>query len=322
MPPKTITFAIPFYSNTDYLLTAIESVRNQTYPDWSIVVCDDCGPNPEAEERVEALRDPRIRYIRYSENLGLGGNWNRCLREAKGDLINILHADDRLFPHYAQTMIDAHTEWPDAVGTWCQSEIINSKGETVFSFPDYYKTWLAPMKEPYVLRGEQALEALFRGNFIMCPTLCFKVAKLGGRRFSQRWTFVLDLDFVTRLLLDGETLVGLPSVALSYRRHSEMQTVKLTDNLRRFREELSFYVQHYHMALQRQSWQVAKVTARRRILRLHYLYRILEDVFRGEFGRLKEKIKFAPQMLLEPIEALPAPAAEVFAEPAEERRAA
>ena len=48
---------------------------------------------------------------------------------------------------------------------------------------------------------------------------------------------VLDLDFFTRILLDGGTMVGLPAVAYAYRRHAENATSQYTESLLRFEEE-------------------------------------------------------------------------------------
>src|SRR5215217_6183588 len=111
-PGPAITFAIPYYSNADYLLEAVASVRAQTIDDWELLVVDDAGPEP-AGERVDALGDPRIRYIRNTSNLGLAGNWNECVRLARAPLVNVVHADDRLYSTYAEHVLDAADRHPD-----------------------------------------------------------------------------------------------------------------------------------------------------------------------------------------------------------------
>ena len=49
------------------------------------------------------------------------------------------------------------------------------------------------------------------GDFIMCPTVCYRRSRLPAERFRADWRMVLDLDFFTRILLGGGTMVGLPS---------------------------------------------------------------------------------------------------------------
>jgi hypothetical protein len=129
-----------------------------------------------------------------------------------------------------------------------------------------------------VLRGEPAVCALARGNFIMCPTLCYRRSVLQGRRFSGRWQFVQDLDFTTRLLMDGDTLIGLPCQAYAYRRHAENATSKYTANLYRFAEERAFLDELSALSAER-SWSAAARTARHKtIIKLHLIVRALRDL--------------------------------------------
>src|SRR4051812_10332837 len=103
---EPLTIAIPFYKGHDYLRRAIESVLRQSSPDWRLVVCDD-GPEPGTAELVAGFDDPRIRYEQNARNLGMAGNWNRCLDLATTDLVNLLHNDDELLPNYVAEMLAA-----------------------------------------------------------------------------------------------------------------------------------------------------------------------------------------------------------------------
>ena len=75
-----------------------------------------------------------------------------------------------------------------------------------------------------VLKGSEALRVVMAGNFIMCPTLCLQKSVVGDRRFSNEWRQVQDLEFTSRLLMDGEELVGARETAYAYRRHPENAT--------------------------------------------------------------------------------------------------
>ena len=66
------------------------------------------------------------------------------------------------------------------------------------------------------------------GDFIMCPTVCYRRSRLPAERFRAEWRQVLDLDFFTRILLAGGTMVGLPTSAYAYRRHAENATARQT----------------------------------------------------------------------------------------------
>src|SRR5262249_34364804 len=147
-------------------------------------------------------------------NLGMVGNWNRCLDLAETDLVTLLHADDELRPDYTDVMLQAAQAHPEAAAFFCQADIIDERGRCRFSFPDWFKRRLVPNRHgTVILRGEPALRALLRGNFIMCPTLCYRKCIVGNRRFIGAWRFAQDMYLTTQLLMEGETLIGLPQVA-------------------------------------------------------------------------------------------------------------
>src|SRR5215210_3080625 len=141
-----LTVAIPFYKGHGYLRLAIESVLRQTSPDWRLVVCDD-GPDPGTRELVESCRDPRVRYLRNERNLGMAGNWNRCLEVADTDLVNLLHNDDELLPNYVEVMQQAGREYPAAAAFFCRAKVVDAAGRPSFSVVDSVKRFLQPRAE-------------------------------------------------------------------------------------------------------------------------------------------------------------------------------
>ena len=276
-----ITFAIPYYSGIEYLRAAIASVQAQTRDDWECIVVDDAGPE-SAAAAVLALDDPRVRYERNPENLGLGGNWNRCLALATAPLVTLLHADDELRPGYADAVIRAHAAHPDALAVYTRAEVIGTDGTPVFSFPDRVKRVVEGRASgPTVVAGEPGLERLLHGQFIFCPTLCYRRAALAPDPFSPSWRMVLDLAFLAGALLDGARLVGIADPLYAYRRHDASQTATLTASTERFDEEIAIYDEIATRA-ERQGWYRAASTARsKRIIRLHLGYRIVGDLLHG-----------------------------------------
>jgi glycosyltransferase involved in cell wall biosynthesis len=276
-----LTIAIPFYRGRAFLRQAIASVLRQRNPAWRLLVCDDCGPEQGIAELVKGHDDPRIRYHRNERNLGMAANWNRCLDLADTDLVNLLHADDELLDNYADVMLRAAARHPRAVAFFCGARVIDERGRERFSFPDFVKRFLVPRANGALgLEGRTALETLLRGDFIMCPTVCYRKSVLGPRRFATAWQQVQDLELFTRLLLEGETLVGLPDRAYAYRRHPANATALNTHTLLRFEEEARLYDQLAGAAAERR-WAVAERLARGKwIIKLHLLYRAAADLLR------------------------------------------
>ncbi|MBW2668255.1 MAG: hypothetical protein JRE13_18340 [Deltaproteobacteria bacterium] len=165
-----------------------------------------------------------------------------------------------------------------------------------FSFADSIKRVFVPSGgEEVVLEGRTAVRALMRGNFIMCPTLCYRQSALAGERFSPDWKQVQDLEFTTRLLMDGHRLVGAREEAYAYRRHAQATTSLQSDSLLRFDEEFRLF----ECVAQRADslgWEdVARVSRRKAIVRLHLGYRAVADTLRLQPGRALEKLRFLLQ---------------------------
>ncbi len=108
--------------------------------------------------------------------------------------------------------------------------------------------------------------------------MCYRRSALGGRRFDPRWQFVLDLEFFARLLLDGETLLGLPVVAYAYRRHGDSATAQQTKNLHRFVEEIEIYECLADIGKLRGFPELESVGRRKRIVGLNLAYCAAKDL--------------------------------------------
>ena len=129
-----------------------------------------------------------------------------------------------------------------------------------------------------MLRGEASLRILMAGNFIMCPTLCLRRSVIGSRRFSDRWHQVQDLEFTSRLLMEGECLVGSRRVGYAYRRHPGNATALQSESLLRFEEEFALFEGVAGRAREIGWERAARVAQRSSIVKLHLLYRTLRDL--------------------------------------------
>jgi len=271
-----LALAVPYYAGLDYLGEALESARAQRDEAWTLTVVDDSPEKRGARELVESLGDPRVSYLANPGTLGMVPCWNRCLEVAEGELVTLLHADDRLLPDYVDTMKSLAAAHPEAVALFCAAETIDARGARRFSLQDDVKRFLVPRGSgDVVLAGEHGLRALMRGNFVVCPTLCWRRAKLGERRFDPRWKQVQDLDLLARLLFDDETIAGSRTSSYSYRRHAANTTAKQTESLLRFEEEFALFERIARSADGRGWKSAARVSRRKTILRLHLAWRAL-----------------------------------------------
>lgn len=90
-----ISIVLPTYNRSTILLQTIDSIRNQSFENYELLVWDDCSPD-DTKEKVLAINDDRIIYHRNEERLGYGRNLQSCSKEASGEIIFLMADDDLL----------------------------------------------------------------------------------------------------------------------------------------------------------------------------------------------------------------------------------
>lgn len=93
-----VSVIIPLYNKAPLVLRALRSIAAQTLDDFEVIVVDD-GSTDDGPETVELFSDSRVRLVRQ-ENAGPGAARNRGLREARGEMVAFLDADDEWLPNY------------------------------------------------------------------------------------------------------------------------------------------------------------------------------------------------------------------------------
>ena len=110
----TVEITMPFYGDPALFKLAVESVLHQSDADWRLLVVDDRYPDRAPGEWVRSLDDPRISYTRNEANLGVSGNFRRCIELASGPYVTMMGCDDLLLEGYVERMHELYRRHPDA----------------------------------------------------------------------------------------------------------------------------------------------------------------------------------------------------------------
>jgi glycosyltransferase involved in cell wall biosynthesis len=102
--PK-VSVIIPTYNCVQYIRGAIDSVLNQTFKDIEIIVVDDGSSDNTRDELTPLIKDNVITYL-YQDNKGAASARNHGIREAKGNYIAFLDADDRFLPQMIERCVE------------------------------------------------------------------------------------------------------------------------------------------------------------------------------------------------------------------------
>lgn len=293
---------IPYFNNAHYLKETLKSLVEQTDAGWNVVVLDDsivAADSTGAIECVRQMHDSRITYQKNPANLGLARNWNQGIELAQqSEFLVILHADDLLLPDYVKEMRALALRYPEATGCFCQTEIIGTRGNSVFSFVDWYKKRLIPKCNEVVLNGLQGSVQLISGNFVFCPTLCYRISKLAKVRFREDLKMVMDFELILRVLFEGGTWVGYNKHPLfQYRRHKTNTTLALTRDLIRFREESGMYLSLAEN-LEKAGYRKEAIRARkRRVVLLNLGFQMFKSLFTLQVIPLKRETQLFLELL-------------------------
>ncbi|WP_046758389.1 glycosyltransferase family 2 protein [Kordia jejudonensis] len=181
---------IPLYNKAMYIQETIESVLQQRFTDFEIIVVNDASTD-ESVQLVKNISDPRISIIENPQNLGLSATRNVGISHASGTVIALLDADDIWLPNYLKTIKHLYETFPEAslYGTdyseiYTSNEAIAPKKNissalkgTAFVVPDFFEAnMFQPIFNPSCLAFKKSICS--DGNF-----------------FNPKITFSEDIDF-------------------------------------------------------------------------------------------------------------------------------
>lgn len=202
-PAVTVLMAV--YNGLPFLKESLESVFNQTFSDFELLVIDDASTDGSAE-LLSSLTDPRVRVLTNEKNVGLAASLNRGLSEARGSLIARMDADDVCSPNRLQTQYDFMQKKPH-IGV-CGALI------------QIYETG---QKIPYYRNNDTLRAYLLFNCCVAHPVVMYRkdvILSVGG--YNESMPPAEDYDLWSRLLLERTVqFANIPEVLLRYRSHSD-----------------------------------------------------------------------------------------------------
>jgi glycosyltransferase involved in cell wall biosynthesis len=188
--PK-VSICIPTYNTARYLPFAIDSVLQQAYTDFELVICDD-GSTDNTPEICGSYDDARIRYIRLAGKSGQAGNFNRCLKEARSELVTILHADDYLLPGFLEDRVGRLDRDPELGFVFGAVRVVDADGAEI--------SINNPWPEDRIFGRGELLRSLLQGCILSPPSLMLRLAaaeRVGPFRTDLTWGH--DWEWALRL---------------------------------------------------------------------------------------------------------------------------
>jgi glycosyltransferase involved in cell wall biosynthesis len=196
---------MPAYNAEKYIGEAIESVLNQTFTDFELIVIND-GSTDRTEDVILSFSDPRIRYIKNEKNIGVSATRNKCIDLATGKYCALLDADDISLPQRFETQLRFFETHPDYVlcGSWAY--IIDNggtrTGEIKFIDSDNL------LKISYLF-----------SNALMNPSIMLRTEILKEFKYHPEFLATGDLELWLRIVNAGLKIANIPKFLIKYRWH-------------------------------------------------------------------------------------------------------
>lgn len=193
-----VSIVIPAYNAARYIDETIQSVLRQTYPNWEVIVVDDCS----TDDTRSILRhycdmDTRIHMIAQEKNAGVAEARNRGLEAAQGSWVALLDSDDIWMENKLESQL-ALAEKTGANLVYCSYLLLGQK-EKAFLVPDRVD-----------------FETMLYKSVMSCSTVMMSREIAQRYRFNGRF-YHEDLVFWLDILKDGWKARGCTEVLAAYR---------------------------------------------------------------------------------------------------------
>jgi len=239
----SIDVMLPYYGDVSLMKLAAQSVLDQTYEHFRLVVIDDGYPDPEPRRWFESLDDPRVTYLRNEKNLGANGNYRRAVELVEADWFVMMGADDVMHEDFLGKVSEAVSRF-DVQIVQPGVDVIDENGEVYLPLGDRVKRFLAPdtSRGTVVIGGEELAASLLRGNWAYFPSLAWRTSDVREVGFRDGLDVVQDLALILDILARGGTMAVLAETVFDYRRHSQSDSSVRALDGRRFDEERRFFL--------------------------------------------------------------------------------
>ena len=215
-----VTFLIPVRNGENFIAEAIESIRCQTYTNWTLLVGDNLSRDRTREIVRQYMSDPRIRLLEGSVDLSMAGNFNRCLNEVRTPYYMLLCHDDYLTaPHALQAAREVMREHGSSLPTvYCDLEYVSRDRERIAT----RRFGRAGLVDAMTLARSSILKAR---NLFGIPLLASTVA-LKQHRYDETVPYAIDLD-LSIATAKGSSVYYIPEPLIANRYHDHNSTSML-----------------------------------------------------------------------------------------------
>jgi glycosyltransferase involved in cell wall biosynthesis len=221
-----ISVVIPVYNGLAYVEETFRAVLRQTVTDWELILVDNRSTDGTSEllrRLVEAQNDPRVRIVTNPVTLPAPVNWNVGLREARGEYLKLICADDIPTADCLERQARVLADQPTVSVAAGARIIINSRGRVMFTRSGIRRTGIHPgrdMIRQCIMSGTNII-----GDPVNVMWRRSAMEKIGF--FDPTVVYCTDVEYWLRLLSVGDLFYDTQPVGY-YRIHAKAAATGLS----------------------------------------------------------------------------------------------
>ncbi len=224
MTQNKVSVIMPCYNDGKYILEAIQSVKEQTYSEWELIIVDDGSDDEDTIAILEQIDDIRI-HVYHTEHLRPAGARNYGIAHANGVYILPVDSDDKIEPSYIEKAVSIIENNPKIGVVYCKADLFGER-TGIWDLPDY------------------SFSTMLLDNIVFVTALFYKKdwENVGG--FSTTMVSGMeDYDFWLSILGLGKEIYQIPEILFHYRIKPVSRTTNFQNNCNTVQET---YRQMYH----------------------------------------------------------------------------
>ena len=227
-----VSIGVPVYNVEEYLRECLNSIMEQTFTDFEVIMVDDGSTDNSFSICQEyTAKDKRFKLY-HQENKGNGGARNTCLKNMQGEYITWIDSDDRVNPIYLERLLEVQAR-TDAQIVNCMFFYIRDNGDYYVDYSPFFHK-----QEMIKISGMEALETVLFDRY--------QIIELAGTLINSRlyrgWTCAQGImyeDFGNKFKLypRSNVVVAIPDQLYGYRQRDN-GTIGKSNQSKTFLEEL------------------------------------------------------------------------------------
>ena len=220
MSAPLVSILVPVFNGEPFLAECLESILAQDLGDYEVLISDDGSTDGSAAViQRYAARDSRVRRWRNPRNLGIGGNFNACLKAARGEFLKFVLQDDKLLdPSALRRMVAAMESDASVSLVGSASHLIDARSRLLQVRNHFRRSGVRDGKRVIIYCLER------NGNLIGEPSLVLFRKSQSARGFDEQLVQLLDQEMWFHLLEQGR-FAYIAEPLCAFRQHPAQLTV-------------------------------------------------------------------------------------------------